>query len=188
MSIFFKARSGNISSSIGILLIRLSLGFIFLFAGAGKILHLQDFIKSVQDMGQMNSTLAFVLAFILPFMEMIFGGLFIIGLFTPLTSFVLACLTLSFLLVLGPGHPELPYSYNFVFLACFISVLFTGAGVISFDALGDKKKDDVKNTNVNYELKTTDPKIFDAGKVNESDAIFIDEKDENEINDKDVKG
>ena len=184
MSIFFKARSGNASSSIGILLIRLSLGTLFLLAGAGKVLNLQEFIKSVQDTGQMNNTVAFVLAFILPFMEMIFGALFIIGLFTPITSFILACMTVSFMIVLGIGHPELPFSHNIVFLACFISIMLTGAGLISFDALGDKKKEE-RIINVREETKSADPKIFDAGKINESDAIFVDEK---EVKDSDVNG
>jgi uncharacterized membrane protein YphA (DoxX/SURF4 family) len=176
MSIFFKARSGSFAGSVGIFLIRLTLGTLFLLAGAGKVLHLQDFIQSVQDMGQMNNTIAFVLAFILPFMELIFGALFIIGLFTPITSFVLACLTFSFLIVLGPGHPELPFSHNFVFLACFISTIFTGAGLISFDALGDQKKED-KGLKITVEKEKDEPKIFDAGKINESDAIFVDENE-----------
>jgi uncharacterized membrane protein YphA (DoxX/SURF4 family) len=87
MSMFFKARSGNFSQSIGLLLIRLSLGFLFLFAGAKKVLNLEEFITSVQSMGQMNDTLAFILAFTLPFMQMAFGGLLVIGLFTPVAAF-----------------------------------------------------------------------------------------------------
>ncbi len=104
MSILFKARSGKFSTSVGILLIRLTLGSMFLFAGAQKILYLQDFIKSVQDTGQMNDTFAFVLAFILPFMEMIFGALYIIGLFTPVSSFFIAFMSFCFLIVLGFRH------------------------------------------------------------------------------------
>ncbi|MEO8447833.1 MAG: DoxX family protein, partial [bacterium] len=109
MSIFFKARSGRFSASMGIFLIRLSLGSLFLFAGAKKVIDLQQFIRSVQETGQMNDTVAFILAFILPFMELIFGALFLIGLFTPITSFFLACMTVSFIFVLGPGHSELPF-------------------------------------------------------------------------------
>lgn len=184
MKIGFKARSGIISSSIGILFIRFSLGSLFLLAGAEKILNLQEFIRSVQETGQMNNTLAFILAFILPFMELIFGGLYIIGLFTPVTSFFLACMSISFLFVLGIGHPELPFSYNFIFLACAISTMFTGAGLISFDAFADKKKIDELKTEVS-DYKKANPSIFDAGKVNESDAVFV---DENELKNPDIKG
>ena len=142
MSVFFKAKSGKFSTSVGILFIRLSLGSLFLFAGAGKLLNLQAFITSVQEMGQMNDNLAFILAFILPFM-------YIIGLFTPVTSFFISVMSFSFLIVLGIGHPELPYSYNFVFLACGIATMFMGAGLISFDALIDKEKpESERNINV----------------------------------------
>ncbi|MBL8006658.1 MAG: DoxX family protein [Ignavibacteria bacterium] len=184
MSLLFKARSGSISSSVGIFLIRISLGFLFLLAGAGKVLNLQDFIKSVQDTGQMNNTVAFVLAFILPFMEMIFGALFIIGLFTPVTSFFMACMTVSFLMVLGFGHEELPYSYNIVFLACFISTMFTGAGLISFDALGDRKKEEVAVRTGNENV-SSGSKVYEQPKATESETIYVDEKD---VKDTDVNG
>lgn len=184
MSIFFKARSGSLTSSIGILLIRLSIGLLFLFSGASKVLHLQDFIKSVQDKGQMGDSLAFVLAFVLPFMEMIFGGLYIIGLFTPITSLFIAIMSLSFLYVLGPLHNELPYSYNFVFLACALSTLFTGAGLISFDALADRKKDERKIT-VGIQDPTVAPKKFDSEIVHHSDTVYIEKED---VKSRDVNG
>ena len=176
MSIFFKARSGKFSSSIGILFIRLTLGSMFLFAGASKILNLQEFIRSVQDTGRMNDTFAFILAFILPFMEMIFGGLYIIGLFTPLASFFIACMSISFLSVLGLGHEELPFSYNFVFLACAIATMFTGAGLISFYALADRKQ---KSNHTDFTPKESysSSSSFANQKPNESNAIFIEEKD-----------
>ena len=176
MGMIFKARSGNFSNSIGILLIRISLGSLFLFAGAKKILNLQEFIRSVQDTGQMGDTTAFILAFVLPFMEMIFGGLYLIGLFTPVASFFIACMTMSFLFVLGFRHEELPFSYNIVFLAVSVSTIFTGAGLISFDALIDKKKVPLKPADIKSESRThQDP--FVSQKPNESDAIFVDEKD-----------
>lgn len=96
----------------------------------------------------------------------------------------MAVMTMSFLFVLGAGHTELPFSYNIVFLLCFIATMFTGAGMFSFDSLGDRKKKE-DNSLIRNEKNQSDPKIFDAGKVNESDAIFV---DENEVKDKDVKG
>ncbi|MBK8980908.1 MAG: DoxX family protein [Ignavibacteria bacterium] len=178
MSIFFKARSGKLSSSVGLLLIRLSLGFIFLFAGAEKVLNLQDFITSIQEKGQMDNSLAFILAFVLPFMEMIFGALYIIGLFTPVTSFFLAMMTVSFILVLGPGHEELAYSHNFVFLACEIATMFMGAGLISFDAFMDREKTD-RNITVTQHTVVKETEFSPA--VNENN--FKD----NEVKEKEVK-
>ncbi len=144
MKILFKAGK---SANVGLLIIRLALGSLFLIAGAKKVLNLQEFIESVQSIGKMDDNLAFVLAFLLPFMEMIFGALYILGLFTPITSLFMAIMSISFLVVLGPGHEELPFSYNFVFLACSIATLISGAGRISFDAIVDKdKKEDITQT------------------------------------------
>ncbi len=136
MRFFFKARG---DASFGLLLIRLTLGGVFLFAGASKILHIEQFIKSVQSMGVLPENVAFVFGFMLPFVEILFGALYIIGFFTPITSFVLSMLLVSFLITLK-NDAEIPFTYNWVFLACTICTMFSGAGLISFDALLDKKK------------------------------------------------
>ncbi len=136
MKLLFNAGK---SGSFALLLLRLSLGTLFLFAGAKKVLNLQEFIESVQAMGKMNDTAAFVLAFALPFMQMLFGALYVIGLFTPLTSFAISVMCISIIFVQGPWHEELPFSPVFVFLACAIGTMISGAGRISFDALVDRK-------------------------------------------------
>lgn len=139
MGLFFKAH-GN--TSIGLFLIRLTLGSVFLFAGAQKLLNIQDFILEVQSLGMFNENVAFIIGFILPFVEIFFGALYIIGLFTPITSFVMSLMCVSFLIALGagPGEYDLPFNFDWVFLACTLTTLFAGAGVISFDALLDRKK------------------------------------------------
>lgn len=139
MGLFFKAH-GN--TSIGLFLIRLTLGSVFLFAGAQKLLNIQDFILEVQSLGMFGENFSFIIGFILPFVEMFFGALYIIGLFTPITSFVMSLMCVSFLIALGPGpgQYDLPFNFDWVFLACTLTTLFAGAGVISFDALLDRKK------------------------------------------------
>jgi uncharacterized membrane protein YphA (DoxX/SURF4 family) len=136
MRLFFKARG---DASFGLLLIRLTLGSVFLIAGASKVLHLQEFITSVQKMGVLPENVAFIFGFMLPFVEMLFGALYIIGFLTPVTSFVLSMLLVSFLVTLK-NDAEIPFTYNWVFLACTICTMFSGAGIISFDALLDRKK------------------------------------------------
>ncbi|CAN5583353.1 hypothetical protein BH10BAC5_BH10BAC5_06260 [soil metagenome] len=136
MSIFFKALG---KSSFGLLLIRLSLGTIFLIGGASKILNLQAFVDSVKANGFLPEKLAMVFGFILPFAEMFLGSFFIIGFMTPVVSFFLSLLILSFLLAL-PNKSELAISYNWVFLSCTIFTMFAGAGALSFDAIIDRKK------------------------------------------------
>ena len=136
MSIFFKAHG---KSSFGLLLIRLSLGSIFLLGGASKILNLQAFVDSVKANGFLPEKLAMVFGFILPFAEMFLGSFFIIGFMTPVVSFLMSLLILSFLLAL-PNKSELAISYNWVFLSCTIFTFFAGAGTFSFDAFIDRKK------------------------------------------------
>ncbi len=182
MSVFFKARSGKYSLSFGILLIRLTLGSLFLLAGARKVLDLQAFIRSVQETSNMNESLAFILAFILPFMEMIFGAFYMIGLFTPITSFFISVMTISFLFVLGARSPELPFSYNIVFLSCALATMFTGAGLISFDALLDRKK--IVTTSIKGTSTTTS--AFVNPNLNPADVVYVDEKDVS--SDDEIKG
>jgi len=136
MSIFFKAR-GN--SSLLILLVRLTLGGVFLFAGAAKILHLEEFIKNIKAMNVLPESMAFLFGVLLPFAEILFGALYIIGFLTPVTSFFLTLMLTSFLVTLK-NDAEIPFTYNWVFIACTIGTMFSGAGLISFDAMLDRKK------------------------------------------------
>lgn len=185
MSIFFKAR-GN--ASVGLFLIRLVLGSLFLISGAQKVYNLQGFINSVQATGQMNDNIAFILAFMLPFMEMIFGALYILGLFTPITSFFLSCMIISFLIVLGVRHVELPFSYNLVFLACTLATLISGAGIISFDALLDRKKIDKKVIHTEQGARTN-TNIYSNEKTPDAKVIYVEEKDVKDSSlDNNIKG
>lgn len=143
MSIFFKARG---SASFGLLLIRLVIGFTFLIAGASKAMNIEAFVNHVKSIDIFSPNTAFILGFILPFVEVFFGALYIIGFFTPLTSLALSVMTVSFLVVgqniFTPSEQfALPQAaFYFIMLSCTIATLFSGAGVVSFDALFDKKK------------------------------------------------
>ena len=144
MGLIFKARG---SASFGIFLIRFTIGMIFLIAGMKKIMDVESFINYVKSLHILPANLAFIFGFILPFAEILFGILFIIGFLTPITSIVLSIMNLSFIITYTVLHSEVvPYSispmaYNIVMLACTIMVLFSGAGVVSFDVLLDKKKE-----------------------------------------------
>jgi uncharacterized membrane protein YphA (DoxX/SURF4 family) len=143
MSIFFKARG---SSSFGLLVIRLVIGTTFLLAGANKVMNIEAFINHVKSFDVFSPNASFILGFVLPFMEIIFGAFYIIGIFTPLTSLALSVMTISFLVVsknITPPSEQfvLPQIvFYFIMLSATLMTLFSGAGVISFDALFDKKK------------------------------------------------
>lgn len=143
MSIVFKARG---SSSFGLLLIRLAIGLTFLLAGAHKAMDVEGFIGYVKSLDVLPPNMAFVLGFILPFAQIIFGAFYIIGIFTPLTSLVLSVMLVSIMATTGNVSTgsvsyDIPVIvYQLIMLACTLTTLFSGAGVVSFDAFFDKKK------------------------------------------------
>lgn len=143
MSIFFKARG---SSSFGLLVIRLIIGTTFLLAGANKVMNIEAFINHVKSFDVFSANASFILGFALPFLEIIFGAFYIIGIFTPLTSLSLSVMTISFMVVsknisIPTEQFTLPQIvFYLIMLSATLMTLFSGAGIISFDALFDKKK------------------------------------------------
>lgn len=144
MGLIFKARGNN---SFGIFLIRFVIGMIFIIAGTKKAMNVEAFIGYVKSLEILSDNLAFIFGFILPFAEIFFGALFLIGFMTPLTSIVLSIMEIGFILsysnVYGssPQYGISPIAYNLLMLACTMHVLFAGAGVVSFDVLLDRKKE-----------------------------------------------
>jgi uncharacterized membrane protein YphA (DoxX/SURF4 family) len=161
MSIFFKARGTN---SIGLLFIRLSVGIYTLSLGIMQANTLQDYVNRTKELGIFNENISFIIGFILPFVLIVFGSLYILGFFTPATSFILAVISFAKILTRGIfPSPGIPFNKDIIFLICFITTLFAGAGVISFDAFLDKKKKKVKveepkTATVTAEVITEPPK------------------------------
>ena len=143
MGVIFKARG---SASFGLLLIRLSIGLIFLISGASKAMDVEGYISYIKSLDILSENISFIVGFIIPFAEIFLGAFFIIGFLTPFTSLFLSIFTIGSLIVSGVipvsdiPYSIPPFSYNFVILACTIMTLFSGAGVISFDVFLDKKK------------------------------------------------
>jgi len=118
----------------GPLFIRLVLGGYFILAGLLKLEDLNAFVVEVQRFGMMPEEFATVFGILLPYIEIIFGGLFVIGMWTTLAGFVLGALLCSFIYVFGLFQGE-TYLFNkdAVLLAAVICVLYTGAGAFSID-------------------------------------------------------
>ncbi|MBE2217716.1 MAG: DoxX family protein [Ignavibacteria bacterium] len=138
MRLFFKAR-GN--SSIGLLLLRLLVGSYTLSLGIMQASNIEDYITKVKALQFFSENTAFIIGFITPFILIIFGAMYIMGFFTPITSFTLAMI--SFLKIASRGFfpsEGIPFNKDMLFLVCFLMTLFAGAGMISFDALLDRKK------------------------------------------------
>lgn len=138
MSLFFKAHG---KPSIGLLLIRLVVGTYTLSLGIMQASNIEDYINKVKALHFFSENTAFIIGFVTPFLLIIFGGLYIMGFFTPVTSFTLALISLVKIASRGLFPTEgIPFNKDLLFFVCFLVTLFAGAGIISFDALLDRKK------------------------------------------------
>lgn len=157
MSLFFKAHG---RPSVGLFLIRLSVGTYMLTLGIIQASNVEAYINKVKAMQFLGENLAFIAGFVTPFLLIIFGTLFIMGFFTPTTSLALGLISFFKIISVGlfPGH-GVPFNKDIIFLVCFITTFFAGAGIFSFDALLDRKKkkakpDDTKNVQVTAQAIT----------------------------------
>jgi len=118
----------------GPLFIRLVLGSYFIMAGLLKLEDLNAFVAEVQKFGMMPEEFATVFGIMLPYVEIVFGGLFLIGMWTTLAGFILGGLLCSFIYVFGLFQGE-TYLFNkdAVLLSAVVCVLYTGAGAFSID-------------------------------------------------------
>lgn len=138
MGIIFKARGAN---SAGLLILRIIVGSYTLALGIMQASNMEAYISRVKSLNMLNENLAFIGGFLLPFIMIVFGSLYIIGFFTPVTSLILAVVTILKIAIRGFfPTPGLPFNKDLIIFACYVTTLFAGAGVISFDALLDKKK------------------------------------------------
>jgi uncharacterized membrane protein YphA (DoxX/SURF4 family) len=137
MSIFFKAKG---TPSVGLFLIRLTVGIYTLALGISQANHIEGYISKVKAMNMLSENTAFIVGFAAPFLLIIFGAMYIMGFFTPITSFVLALITFIKILATGFFQSGVPFNKDIIFLVCFLLTLFAGAGMISFDAILDRKK------------------------------------------------
>ncbi|MCI0450081.1 MAG: hypothetical protein L0Y79_09915 [Chlorobi bacterium] len=160
MSLFFKAHG---TPSVGLFLIRLIVGIYTLSLGIMQASNMELYIAKVKALQILSENNAFIVGFILPFILIIFGSLYIMGFFTPTTSFILALITLIKIVIRGLFPTEgIPFNKDLIFLACFLTTLFAGAGVISFDVFLDRRKkkvkaDETKTAAITAEVITEQP-------------------------------
>jgi putative oxidoreductase len=117
---------------LSLLLMRLALGVIFIFHGYPKLLHAREWVQSFARMGFPG-----YFAYIAGILE-VFGGLMlIVGLFTRIAAFLLACemgvaLWKVHMLVAKPLAVE-NYQFPLVLAASAFLLATVGAGIISID-------------------------------------------------------
>ncbi len=80
-----------------VLPLRLLLGGLFVFAGVMKVQDTQNFAFAVQGFKILPEHLVVLAAFVLPWLEMVAGGMLLLGLWTRASAGVIGLMTLGFL-------------------------------------------------------------------------------------------
>ncbi|MCB9030588.1 MAG: DoxX family protein [Deltaproteobacteria bacterium] len=127
-------------SMYGPLFIRAALGCFLVMSGLARLENPQLLIDRVQQTGIFPEKWGTVYAILLPYVEILSGGLFIGGFWTTLASIVVSVVLGSFLYIFGtkvgtPGAFNFtsPFNKDLVLLAAAVAVMFTGPGAFSID-------------------------------------------------------
>ncbi|NBW41455.1 DoxX family protein [bacterium] len=132
MAIKLNKPVGN--SLYGPLLLRQALGWYLLLAGVLKLENISYYAEEMQQLNALPEHIATLYAIILPYGEILAGGLLILGFLTTLGSMLAAfyfCSTIYFFGFYSASGQLL--SKDIVMLACAISVMYSGAGALSID-------------------------------------------------------
>jgi putative oxidoreductase len=87
--------------NILLVLIRIFLGALFIFAGTGKILNPSAFAESIDNYRMLPYILVTLMAIILPWVEVIAGLLLVIGRWVKASSFIIIILNAIFIFALS---------------------------------------------------------------------------------------
>ena len=128
---------------IALLLNRLALGLIFVLAGIRKLLptdsantwqKMKSFADYVASQAPLPEALGKAYGYALPWGELIFGSLLLIGLFSRLAAACIALILTSILIAMGPEWwPDSgpAYSKNFILLTLALLLTVTGSGKLA---------------------------------------------------------
>ena len=114
--------------------LRIALGAYLLMAGFLKLDNLGSFVTEVKELEILPAQFATVYGIVMPYMEIFAGALLIIGLWTILGAFIAAFHFGTMVYIFGiftTGGDLL--NKDLILLAGAISILYSGAGALSFD-------------------------------------------------------
>ena len=128
----------------GPMFLRLALGAFFVFSGLAKIDDPSTLIQTVKRTEMMAPQWATVYAILLPYIEIIGGGLLVSGFWTTLGSVLVTICVGSVMYIFGPSlgqtvsavgvfRPSGYVSKELILLAASIAMMFTGPGAFSID-------------------------------------------------------
>ena len=113
--------------------IRVALGAYFIMAGLAKLEDHHGFINEVYRLGALPEMMATLYGIVLPYLEVIAGLLFILGLWTVLAAIIISVMLASFIFAFGIFTASGPFNKDVLLLAAAVSVMYSGAGAFSVD-------------------------------------------------------
>ncbi len=119
----------------GPLFIRLTLGSYFIFAGLTKLDNPTAFVNEVQKFNILREPLATLYGLLLPYIEILAGGLLLLGLWTTLAAIVTSLMLLSFVIALRifPEPGSHLFNKDVILLGASMSLMWSGPGFFSID-------------------------------------------------------
>ena len=137
--------------SLILLLNRVPLGLLFLLAGVRKLLpkpdgsvmqSLNGFASYAASQAPLPEALGKAYGYALPFVEIIAGGLLILGLLTRVSALVIGLMLLSFMVAMGINWwPESgpAFDKNVILFTLSLLLVMIGGGAWSLDAVRGKR-------------------------------------------------
>ncbi len=114
--------------------LRLALGSYFVLAGLAKLDDPGAFVLEVQRFGILPEQFATVYAILLPYLEILSGGMLLCGMWTTLAAIITTLLLGSFIYAFGFFPPKANlFNKDVILLAVSVSIMFSGAGAFSVD-------------------------------------------------------
>jgi uncharacterized membrane protein YphA (DoxX/SURF4 family) len=121
-------------ASYGALYIRVVLGLYFVLAGLLKLNDPPGFVAEVHQLAVIPPHIGTVYGILLPYVEVVAGGLLIAGLWTTLASLCTTLMLLSFVVAFGIRPAGTPlFNKDIILLAASLSLMYTGCGAWGID-------------------------------------------------------
>lgn len=123
---------------VGLLLARVALGAYFLLAGIGKFqMGHEAWIQAYTHMkpAWLPQWFAMVHGAMLPYLEVTVGAGMVVGLLARVAGGGMTLMLISFTIVTGLLHPQLPFHPNGILLPLAFLLTVTGPGRVSLDTL-----------------------------------------------------
>lgn len=115
--------------------LRVPLGLYFMVAGWEKLQAPDTFVSAVRQVGVLPDKLATLYGILLPYVEVLAGGLLVFGAWTILGAILCSLMLVSFILALGI-YPEIGskiFNKDIILLSVSLALLYTGGGRFSID-------------------------------------------------------